>query len=74
MISFTISYKKLTIFVFLFLLITNYCLSQQNIQVPFKNIVLHEKPKDLPVLMLEDKKSGKDVEVIFNKKITVINF
>ncbi|MDA0376750.1 MAG: TlpA disulfide reductase family protein [Proteobacteria bacterium] len=72
--SFTISYKKLTIFVFLFLLITNYCLSQQNIQVPFKNIVLHEKLKDLPVLMLEDKKSGKDVEVIFNKKITVINF
>jgi hypothetical protein len=60
--SFTISYKKLTIFVFLFLLITNYCLSQQNIQVPFKNIVLHEKLKDLPVLMLEDKKSGKDVD------------
>ena len=72
--SFAISYKKLTILVLSFLLITNYCLSQQNTQVPSKNIVLHEKPKDLPKLILEDKKLGKDIEVVFSKKITVINF
>ena len=71
---FTIFSKKLTIVVSLLLLITNYCLSQQNIPVPSKNIILHEKPKDLPKITLENKKEGRDIDVVFNKKITVINF
>ena len=71
---FTIFSKKLTIVVSLLLLITNYCLSQQNIPVPSKNIILHEKPKDLPKITLENKKVGRDIDVVFNKKITVINF
>jgi hypothetical protein len=71
---FTIFSKKLTIVVSLLLLITNYCLSQQNIPVPSKNIILHEKPKDLPKITLENKKKGRDIDVVFNKKITVINF
>ena len=42
---FTIFSKKLSILIALLLLITNYCLSQPNIPVPSKNIILHEKPK-----------------------------
>ena len=56
------------------LLSTNYCLSQPNIPVPFKNIILHEKPKDFPKITLEDRKISKDIEVFFNKKITILNF
>ncbi len=71
---FSIYFKKLTIFITVLLLITNYCLSQQNFPAPSKNIILHEKPKDFPKIVLEDKKTGKDIEVIFSKKITVVNF
>ena len=71
---FIILFKKLSILITLLLLITNYCLSQPNITVPSKNIILHEKPKDLPKITLEDKKKGSDIDVIFNKQITVINF
>jgi len=53
---FTIFSKKLSILIALLLLITNYCLSQPNIPVPSKNIILHEKPKDFPKITLEDKK------------------
>jgi thiol-disulfide isomerase/thioredoxin len=71
---FTIFLKKLSILITLLLLITNYCLSQPNIPPPSKNIILHEKPKDFPKITLEDKKTGSDIDVIFNKQITVINF
>jgi len=71
---FTIFSKKLSILITLLLLSTNYCLSQPNIPVPSKNIILHEKPKDFPKITLEDKKTGSDIDVIFNKQITVINF
>lgn len=71
---FTIFSKKLSILIALLLLITNYCLSQQNFPVPYKNIILHEKPKDLPLITLEDKRIGKDIDIIFNKKLTVVNF
>ena len=71
---FTIFSKKLSILIALLLLITNYCLSQPNIPVPSKNIILHEKPKDFPKITLEDKKTASDIDVIFNKQITVINF
>jgi thiol-disulfide isomerase/thioredoxin len=67
-------FKKITILVSVLLLITNYCLSQQNFPVPYKNIILHEKPKDLPLITLEDKRIGKDIDIIFNKKLTVVNF
>jgi len=55
---FTIFSKKLSILIALLLLITNYCLSQPNIPVPSKNIILHEKPKDFPKITLEDKKKA----------------
>lgn len=71
---FTIFSKKLSILIALLLLITNYCLSQPNIPVPSKNIILHEKPKDFPKISLEDKKTASDIDVTFNKQITVINF
>jgi len=71
---FTIFSKKLSILITLLLLSTNYCLSQPNIPVPSKNIILHEKPKDFPKITLEDKKTGSDLDVVFNKQITVINF
>jgi len=71
---FTIFSKKLSILIALLLLITNYCLSQPNIPVPLKNIILHEKPKDFPKITLEDKKTASDIDVTFNKQITVINF
>lgn len=71
---FTIFSKKLSILIALLLLITNYCLSQPNIPVPSKNIILHEKPKDFPKITLEDKKTASDIDVTFNKQITVINF
>jgi thiol-disulfide isomerase/thioredoxin len=71
---FTIFLKKLSILVAFLLLSTNYCLSQPNIPAPFKNIILHEKPKDFPKITLEDRKINKDIEVVFTKKITVLNF
>ena len=71
---FTIFLKKLSILVAFLLLSTNYCLSQPNIPAPFKNIILHEKPKNFPKIVLEDRKISKDIEVVFTKKITVLNF
>jgi len=71
---FTIFSKKLSILVAFLLLSTNYCLSQPNIPAPSKNIILHEKPKDFPKITLEDRKINKDIEVVFTKKITVLNF
>ena len=70
----TIFSKKLSILVAFLLLSTNYCLSQPNIPAPSKNIILHEKPKDFPKITLEDRKINKDIEVVFTKKITVLNF
>ena len=71
---FKVFLKKLSILVALLLLITNYCLSQPNIPIPFKNIILHEKPKDFLKITLEDRKISKEIEVIFTKKITLLNF
>jgi len=65
---------KFTFLVSLLLLITNYGLSQQNFPSPYKNIILHDKPKDVPLITLENKKEGKDIDIYFKKKVTVINF
>jgi len=71
---FTIFIKNLSIIISTLLLITNSSLSQQNISLPSKNLVFHEKTKDFMNITLLDKKNNKDFLIKFDKKITIINF
>ena len=57
-----------------FILNTNNAYSQPNILKTFNNIVIHEKPKDLPDLELIDKKGNKIIFNDFSSKLTLINF
>ena len=71
---FSIFSKKLFIFTAVLLLITNYGLSQPNIPVPNRNIILHAETKDFPKISLLDKNKNIEYFINFNNKITVINF
>ena len=71
---FSIFSKKLFIFTAVLLLITNYGLSQPNIPVPSRNIILHAETKDFPKIALLDKNKNTEYFINFNNKITVINF
>ncbi len=62
---------SLTIFL---ILNTNNTYSQPNILKTFNNIVIHEKPKDLPNLKLINKNGNKINFNDFSSKITLINF
>ena len=61
------------IFIF-FILNTNNTYSQPNILKTFNNIVLHEKPKNLPDLELINKKGNTIIFNDFSSKLTLINF
>ena len=53
---------------------TNNVYSQPNILKTFNNIVIHENPKDLPVLEIINKKGNKIIFNDFSSKLTLINF
>ena len=53
---------------------TNNTYSQPNILKTFNNIVLHEKPKNLPDLELINKKGNTIIFNDFSSKLTLINF
>ena len=57
-----------------FILNTNNAYSQPNILKTFKNMVIHEKPKDLPNLELINKKGNKIIYNDFSSKLTLLNF
>ena len=57
-----------------FILNTNNAYSQPNILKTFKNMVIHEKPKDLPKLELINKKGNKIIFNDFSSKLTLLNF
>ena len=57
-----------------FILNTNNVYSQPNILKTFNNIVIHENPKDLPVLEIINKKGNKIIFNDFSSKLTLINF
>ena len=57
-----------------FVLNTNNVYSQPNILKTFNNIVIHENPKDLPVLEIINKKGNKIIFNDFSSKLTLINF
>ena len=64
----------LSLIIIFFILNTNNTYSQPNILKTFNNIVLHEKPKDLPNLELINKKGNTIIFTDFSSKITLINF
>ena len=57
-----------------FILNTNNVYSQPNILKTFNNIVIHEKPKDLPDLELINKKGNRIIFNDFSSKLTLLNF
>ena len=64
----------LFLIIILFILNTNNTYSQPNILKTFNNIVMHEKPKDLPDLKLINKKGNPIIFTDFSSKLTLINF
>ena len=64
----------LFLIIIFFILNTNNTYSQPNIIKTFNNIVLHEKPKDLPNLELINKKGNTIIFTDFSSKLTLINF
>ena len=64
----------LFLIIIFFILNTNNTYSQPNIIKTFNNIVLHEKPKDLPDLELINKKGNTIIFTDFSSKLTLINF
>ena len=58
----------------IFILNTNNVYSQPNILKTFNNIVIHEKPKDLPDLELINKKGNRIIFNDFSSKLTLLNF
>ena len=57
-----------------FILNTNNAYSQPNILKTFNNMVIHEKPKDLPDLELINKKGNRIIFNDFSSKLTLLNF
>ena len=57
-----------------FILNTNNAYSQPNILKTFNNMVIHEKPKDLPNLELINKKGNRIIFDDFPSKLTLLNF
>ena len=57
-----------------FILNTNNVYSQPNILKTFNNMVIHEKPKDLPDLELINKKGNRIIFNDFSSKLTLLNF
>ncbi|MAK12864.1 MAG: thioredoxin [Candidatus Pelagibacter sp.] len=53
---------------------TNNTYSQPNILNSFKNIIIHEIPKDLPILEFKNKKGNRIIFNDFSSKLTLINF
>lgn len=64
----------LSLIIIFFILNTNNTYSQPNILKTFNNIVLHEKPKNLPDLELINKKGNTIIFNDFSSKLTLINF
>ena len=64
----------LFLIIIFFILNTNNTYSQPNILKTFDNIVLHEKPKNLPDLELINKKGNTIIFNDFSSKLTLINF
>ena len=64
----------LSLIIIFFILNTNNTYSQPNILKTFNNIVLHEKPKNLPDLKLINKKGNTIIFTDFSSKLTLINF
>ena len=64
----------LFLIIIFFILNTNNTYSQPNILKTFNNIVLHEKPKNLPDLELINKKGNTIIFNDFSSKLTLINF
>ncbi len=58
----------------IFILNTNNVYSQPNILKTFNNMVIHEKPKDLPDLELINKKGNRIIFNDFSSKLTLLNF
>ncbi len=68
-------FRNFILFLFLiFILNTNNGYSQPNINESFTNIVLHKKPKDLPIFELKNKNGKLIVFNDFSAKLTLINF
>ena len=57
-----------------FILNTNNSYSQPNILKTFNNMVIHEKPKDLPDLEIINKKGNRIIFNDFSSKLTLLNF
>ena len=57
-----------------FILNTNSIHSQANINKTFTNIVIHQSPRDLPILEIENIKSQKIILEKLSSKVTLINF
>ena len=57
-----------------FILNTNSIHSQANINKTFANIVIHQSPRDLPILEIENIKSQKIILEKLSSKVTLINF
>ena len=57
-----------------FILNTNSIHSQANINKTFTNIVIHQSPRDLPTLEIENIKSQKIILEKLSSKVTLINF
>ena len=57
-----------------FILNTNSIHSQANINKTFTNIVIHQSPRDLPILEIENIKSQKIFLEKLSSKVTLINF
>ena len=64
----------LSLIIIFFILNTHNTYSQPNILKTFNNIVLHEKPKNLPDLELINKKGNTIIFNDFSSKLTLINF
>ena len=64
----------LSLIIIFFILNTNNTYSQPNILKTFNNIVLHQKPKNLPDLELINKKGNTIIFNDFSSKLTLINF
>ena len=57
-----------------FILNTNNSYSHPNILKTFNNMVIHEKPKDLPDLEIINKKGNRIIFNDFSSKLTLLNF
>ena len=62
-------------FITIFFILNTYSIhSQANINKTFTNIVIHQSPRDLPILEIENIKSQKIILEKLSSKVTLINF